>query len=258
MALIMGCLSISVFAHNYNEILTKRQLELTSAQSREFKTDRLRSVGTLAAGAAHELNTPLATIAMRLSRVRRRHLDDKTVDDVTVAQSQLERCDEIVSSLLSAAGNPTSDVLSNMPLVEFATDAIKLWSKGNVGNVVLIDSSKGEHVSLPRMAFTLAMSNLLNNAVQAQEAAQTTNEITVKIAVEENKGIIYIRDHGCGLPDSNHHVGDPFFTTKPTGTGLGVYVARSVADGADGGLEYINEEVGTTAKWWFPLSNPLI
>lgn len=256
-ALLMACISISIFAHNYNKILAKRQIALISAQSREFKTDRLRSIGTLAAGTAHELNTPLATITMRLSRVRRRYDDDKTVDDLSVAQSQLERCGEIVSRLLTAAGNPTSDTMSNMPIVEYVTDSIKLWSKGNEGDIVLIDGSQNAHVALPQVAFTLAMSNLLNNAMQAQASVQATNELTIRLVVEENNAIIYIRDHGCGLPESENHVGDPFFTTKPTGTGLGVYVARSVADGANGGLEYIKEDVGTTAKWWFPVSKPL-
>lgn len=257
-ALVMGCLTIALFAHNYNKILANRQIALTKAQSREFKTDRLRSIGTLAAGTAHELNTPLATITMRISRVRRRHDDDKTVDDLTVAQSQLEYCDQIVSRLLTAAGNPTSVTMSNRPLVEYVTNATKLWSKGSMGEIVLIDDSQNAHVTLPEMAFTLAMSNLLNNALEAQESVQATNELTVRLAVEENNAIIYIRDYGCGLPKSKRHVGDPFFTTKPTGTGLGVYVARSVADGANGGLDYIREEVGTTAKWWFPVSKPLI
>ena len=257
-ALLMGCLSISLFAHNYNKILTNRQIALTSAQSREFKTDRLRSIGTLAAGTAHELNTPLATITMRLSRVRRRHDDDKTVDDLAVAQSQLEYCDQIVSRLLTAAGNPTSYTMSTMPIVEYVTNATSLWAKGSKGEVIVIDDSQNAHVTLPQVAFTLAMSNLLNNAMDAQESVQATDDLTIRLVVEEGNAIIYIRDHGCGLPKSKRHVGDPFFTTKPTGTGLGVYVARSVADGANGGLDYIREEVGTTAKWWFPISEPRI
>jgi two-component system sensor histidine kinase RegB len=257
-ALLMACLSISLFAHNYNKILANRQIALTSAQSREFKTDRLRSIGTLAAGTAHELNTPLATITMRLSRVRRRHDDDKTVDDLAVAQSQLEYCDQIVSRLLTAAGNPTSYTMSTMPIVEYVIKATSLWTKGSKGEVIVIDDSQNAHVTLPQVAFTLAMSNLLNNAMDAQESVQATDDLTIRLVVEEGNAIIYIRDHGCGLPKSKRHVGDPFFTTKPTGTGLGVYVARSVADGANGGLDYIREEVGTTAKWWFPTSEPLI
>ena len=255
-ALLLGCVSIAVFAHNYNEILTKRQTQLAAIQSRNFKTDRLRSVGTLAAGAAHELNTPLATIAMRLTRVHRRHADDKTVDDVTVAQSQLDRCDEIVSRLLIAAGNPKSEPALSRPLMEIVSNAVKLWSKGSEGSAVVIDESQNTHVALPMVASTLALSNLLNNAVQAQESIGVTTEITVTLVVEEGNAVVYVRDHGCGLPESNNQVGDPFFTTKPTGTGLGVFVARSVADGVDGGLEYIREKDGTTAKWWFPVSNP--
>ena len=255
-ALILSCVSIAVFAHNYNEILTKRQTQLAAIQSRNFKTDRLRSVGTLAAGAAHELNTPLATIAMRLTRVHRRHVDEKTVDDINVAQSQLGRCDEIVSRLLIAAGNPKSEPALSRPLMGIVSNAVKLWSKGSEGSAVVIDESQNAHVALPMVAFTLALSNLLHNAVQAQDSIGVTTEITVTLAAEEGNAVVYVRDHGCGLPESNNQVGDPFFTTKPTGTGLGVFVARSVADGVDGGLEYIREKDGTTAKWWFPVSNP--
>jgi C4-dicarboxylate-specific signal transduction histidine kinase len=145
-----------------------------------------------------------------------------------------------------------------MPIVEYVIKATSLWAKGSKGEVIVIDDSQNAHVTLPQVAFTLAMSNLLNNAMDAQESVQATDDLTIRLVVEEGNAIIYIRDHGCGLPKSKRHVGDPFFTTKPTGTGLGVYVARSVADGANGGLDYIREDVGTTAKWWFPTSEPLI
>ena len=106
-------------------------------------------------------------------------------------------------------------------------------------------------MELPRIAFTQAFTNLLENARQAQEAVSELRPIEVTLLRDGANGVISVVDHGCGLPDRPDRVGDPFFTTKPTGTGLGVYVARAVADAAGGGLVYRSLSNSTEARWWF-------
>ena len=70
---------------------------------------------------------------------------------------------------------------------------------------------------------------------------------------DDDRGVVELADRGVGLPEQADQVGEPFFTTKATGTGLGVFVAQSVADGAGGGLAYEPRHGGgTIARWWFP------
>ena len=70
----------------------------------------------------------------------------------------------------------------------------------------------------------------------------------------QDEAVVEIRDRGVGLPETPDQVGTPFYTTKPHGTGLGVFVATQVADGAGGGLHYSNAPGGgTIARWSFPV-----
>lgn len=245
--------SVAVFVVGLASTLRRRKLQLLDARDRTARTDRLRSVGTLAAGAAHELNTPLSTIGLRLRRVGRRHQDDDTRKDVQAIGDQLQRCKRVVDQLLIGAGDPSASDIERRALAELCTEAVDLWSKGATLAVDVIDESTGAEVELPRIAFVQALINLLENAREAQEAADCFDRLQLRVLSESGQCIVELADRGCGLPEAADQVGEPFFTTKSTGTGLGVFVARAVADGVGGGLRYRPQVGGgTIARWWFP------
>lgn len=249
-------ISVAVFVVGLADALRHRKRQLLEARDRTSRTDRLRSVGTMAAGAAHELNTPLSTIGLRLRRISRRHADDDTMRDLDVMRNQLERCSRIVQQLLAGAGDPSAAGFERASIGALVHDVLRLWSKGTDLRVAVDDRSRGAEVELPRVAFIQALTNLLENAREAQEAADASAPLVVSISADSEHATVRIRDHGTGLPPEPDQVGTPFFTTKPTGTGLGVFVARQVADGAGGGLSYESHPDGTTARWWFPLAAP--
>ena len=245
--------SVSGFVVGLSRSLRRRKKQLLDAQDRTARTDRLRSVGTLAAGAAHELNTPLSTVGLRLRRVRRRHVDTDTVKDLDAIEGQLARCASIVEQLLVGAGDPTASDIERRPLADLAGEAVKMWSRSTNLGVRVVDRSEGAVVEVPKIAFVQAMINLLENARQAQEEVGVFAPLEIRIHHDNSVAILEVTDHGVGLPEHADQVGEPFFTTKVTGTGLGVFVARALADGAGGGLSYIPAQVGTTARWWFPV-----
>jgi two-component system sensor histidine kinase RegB len=253
LAQIISSTSVAVFVIGVASSLRRRREQLLQARERTERTDRLRSVGTLAAGAAHELNTPLSTIGLRLRRLGRRHTDDDSVADLTVIKEQLDRCTGIVERLLVGAGDPTASDIEVRPMAAMVCEAVGLWEKGATIGVEVVDDSGGLEVELPRVAFQQALINLLENARQAQEEVDVFSDLQVRVERTERGAEVVVLDRGVGLPDDASQVGDPFFTTKPTGTGLGVFVATSVADGAGGGLVYERREGGgTAARWWFP------
>jgi two-component system sensor histidine kinase RegB len=253
LAFFITTTSVLVFVMGLAASLRRNKEQLLEARDRTARTDRLRSVGTLAAGAAHELNTPLSTLGLRLRRIRRRHTDTETERDLAVMQEQVDRCSSIVQRLLVGAGNPMASDVERRPLGAMVYEATHLWAMGTSLEVDLTDDSHGFVVELPGVAFHQALINLLENAREAQETSAQTTPLSVRVYREGEIGVVDIADAGCGLPQASDQVGEPFFTTKASGTGLGVFVARAVADGAGGGLVYLpRERRGTVARWWFP------
>jgi two-component system sensor histidine kinase RegB len=246
-------LSVAVFVLGLAASLRRHKEQLLEARDRTARTDRLRSVGTLAAGAAHELNTPLSTMSLRLRRIGRRHRDDETVRDVESIEDQLDRCISIVERLLVGAGDPSAADIKRRSLGSMVAEAVRLWSKGSLLEVHIDDQSAGLEVELPEVAFQQALINLLENAQEAQGAAGVGDPLQITITARDEQGWIEVADRGVGLPEKADQIGEPFFTTKATGTGLGVFVARAVADGAGGGLQYHSRDGGgVIAEWWFP------
>ena len=245
--------SVGVFTLGLARSLRHRKQQLLEARDRTARTDRLRSVGTLAAGAAHELNTPLSTIGLRVRRVNRRHEDDDTKKDLQVIKDQLDRCNRVVNQLLVGAGDPSAAGIERRPLADLIREGVKLWTKGATVEVHVVDDGSDVTVEVPKIAFVQALINLLENAREAQESIQSFDPIEIRIDEADGTGVVRVVDHGCGLPGASEQVGEPFFTTKVHGTGLGVFVARQVADGAGGGLRYEPAPGGgTIAVWWFP------
>jgi two-component system sensor histidine kinase RegB len=248
--------SVGVFVVGLANTLRWREKLLLDAQERTARHDRLSSVGTMAAGAAHELNTPLSTVGLRLRRVARRHTDTDTVADLGVIRTQLDRCEQIVRQLLVSAGDPAASQLERGHLGALVADGIHLWSYGNSVEVAFSDRSGEIEVEVPRVAFVQGLVNLLENAKQAQEQIGRNDPIEVEVLAEDGGAVVVVRDHGVGLPPDMDRVGEPFFTTKPTGTGLGVFVARAVADGSGGALRYVRGRGCTEARWWYPPAAP--
>jgi two-component system, sensor histidine kinase RegB len=254
LAFVLTSLSIAVFVVGIASSLRRRKEQLLDARDRSARTDRLRSVGTLAAGAAHELNTPLSTLTLRLRRIGRRHGDVDTLRDLEAAKEQLDRCTSIVQRLLVGAGDPSASDMERRPLGLLVSEAVGLWSKGSTMPARVEDRSVGLEVEVPGVAFQQALINLLENAREAQEAVPCFDPIEVRVYRDElDHGVVELLDRGCGLPEHSEQVGEPFYTTKASGTGLGVFVARAVADGVGGGLQYApRDRAGTVARWWFP------
>ena len=257
LSFVVTASSVAIFVVGLSDTLRRRTQQLLETRDRTARIDRLRSVGTLAAGAAHELNTPLSTIGMRVRRVGRRYQDEPTTKDLAVIRGQLDRCTRIVQQLLAGAGDPSSVGMERARLVDLVRDTVKFWCTGCNLEVRVDDRSDDVEVNLPRVAFAQALTNLLENAREAQESIGDFSPIEVTLSTTRDTAVVQVRDHGAGLPEKqSDQVGTPFYTTKAAGTGLGVYVARQVADGAGGGLSYKRLERGTRARWWFPRAAP--
>ncbi|MFM2161921.1 MAG: two-component sensor histidine kinase [Pseudomonadota bacterium] len=250
-AFTVTAVSIGAFVIGMSATLRRNKQRLMEARERSHRNDRLRAIGTLAAGAAHELNTPLSTVGLRLRRIERRHHDAETRRDLDVASAQVARCAAIVDNLLVGAGDPTARGMEQVDLNALVGQTVRMWEKSSAVPATFTPHAHPVTLDLPPIAFMQALINLLENAREAQTETHDTTAIDVRIERDGERGIVRVVDHGPGMADHADRVGDPFFTTKATGTGLGVFVARAVAEGAGGGLRYDRDQDATHAVWWF-------
>jgi len=213
--------------------------ELVQAKAR---SDRLDSLGTLAAGAAHELATPLSTIAVITKEVEhelvRRTVTDQTLADIVTIRKELDRCRDILNRMSRDAGLVIGESIRTVSVGELIRECTS--GVDPRGEVRLTCDASIEPVQLraPLEGLAQAVRALVKNAVDATGNPQ---DVSVQVAMTESKIEIRIEDQGTGIdPATLLRIGEPFFTTKGPGKGmgLGVYLARNVIERLGGAIEY--------------------
>jgi two-component system sensor histidine kinase RegB len=225
------------------------------AETRERKTriDRLRAVGALAAGLSHEFATPLNTAQLKLSRIARKHgLEDD--EDLRTAVEELERCGDILRHMAGSQLHP-----DRLPLEVVDLDALVKQVCKSVGTVYeeatirfLGDGRGPKRVLVPTVAFSQALINLVDNAI---ESGGDHNEVEFVVVRNGNRVELSVQDRGSGWPDVvKRHLGEPFVTTKPEGIGLGLYYVHSLAEAIGAELTLDDREFGgAVAKISLPI-----
>lgn len=221
--------------------LAQREDELGHARHLAARQERLASLATMAAGAAHELSTPLGTVALAAKELE--HALDKHGDQAALAadarliREQVGRCRSILEQMAQGAGTVGEGVT--------ACTVGELVGEAMVGirdapRVVheLDDGLAHSTLRVPPRAVAQALRSLVTNA---QDASPATSAVIVTVARDDHDGTlaVMIRDRGAGMAgDIIARVGEPFFTTKAPGRGmgLGVFLARAVIEGVGGTL----------------------
>jgi two-component system sensor histidine kinase RegB len=210
------------------------------------------AVTTLAAGAAHELGTPLATIAVASHELERAVLAlpdahrPGLLDDAGLIRAEVERCRGILARLAADAGQRLGEAPREVRLGDLL-DAARLGLPALHRPRVRVTLSEREaSVTLPQAALLQVIDNLLRNALEAGPGP-----VEVTLARSPDGLRIEIRDHAGGMPaEVLARVGEPFFSTKPPGSGLGlgVFIARSLCEQMGGRLKLTSTAgAGTSA-----------
>ncbi len=193
-----------------------------------FRLDRLNLVGEMAAGIGHEVRNPMTTVRgfLQLLGGRERYARDKEYFDLMI--DELDRANSIISEFLSLAKNRAVNIEiknlnkilnSILPLIQsdgLVTDKYVELKTGDISDLLLDEKEMRQLVI-----------NLVRNGLQAMRPGKT---LTIETYMEENSVVLAVKDQGSGIPaEIIEKIGAPFFTTKDTGTGLGLAVCYSIA-----------------------------
>ena len=227
--------------------------ELKQAEALLRKTEKLSIVGELAAGFAHEIRNPLTTIKGFLQLMSQEdHPTNKKYTSIMLAE--IDRLEMITSEFMVVA-KPEATKYQTIVLIKIIEDVIAfLAPQAMLKNVQIQFNTVINHVNVYGDEHHLKQV-LINVYKNAMEAMPNGGNISTNLTIEENYTAIAIIDEGCGIPEElMPRLGEPFYTLKEKGTGLGLMVSYKIIEAHKGKLEISSElNVGTTVKIKLPI-----
>jgi two-component system sensor histidine kinase RegB len=230
---------IAAFVARIGQNLRDADHLLAEAREQALESERMMALGSLAASAAHELSTPLATMAVLAKELQTTGGD---VDKLKILSQQISRCKEILTSLAQSAGESRADG-QTMDVETFLQSSIQRWrdTRPATSLEVMLQGTRPAPPLFADRTLTQALQNLMDNAADA-----SPEKIMLNATWNADVLNITIRDFGSGLNhDTAAKIGTPFFTSKPDkGMGLGVYLSRIILERFDGRLKLSNHPDG--------------
>ena len=241
------------------EELKHSHAELRQIQDELSSKRQLAVVGELAAAIAHEVRNPLAVIVNAVAGLRRGSLrpEDRTTL-LDIVEEEAGRLNRLVGDLLRFA-RPFAISRQQVSLVEMANRFNDTDDEGQAVHVHVDGAPDAEIVWVDPNLFRLVFDNLISNARQAMRDGGT---VEVRLRRDDRPGVpcvrVEVEDRGQGMsPDVRRRALDPFYTTRPSGTGLGLPIVQRIIEAHGGWLAIESTEaVGTTVTLHFPVAGP--
>ena len=203
-----------------------------AAEARMAESHRLASLGMLASGFSHELNTPLATVLTcveAILRDARQHPSDtpdgaRLADYATTAREQVLRCRGITQHFLRLSRGQASpgDLVELQPMIGAVERLVEPTARAHSVTIGVRPVPSGLHVRADEAELQHTLINLMLNAIQSCEPGGR-----VGLAVDAGEPVrIRVTDTGCGIaPDDQKRIFEPFFSLRKGGTGLGLFLS---------------------------------
>jgi two-component system sensor histidine kinase RegB len=237
---------IVYFIHRVTAALRAREAELELARQRSARTEKLAAMATLAAGAAHELGTPLATIAVVAKELERKGLSGEAGADVRLVREQVDRCRDILRQMAGGAGESAGEMVIPARLEEIVEASLEGLPSPERVKPEWEPGARDAKVVVPLHAVAQALRNLIKNGMDATAGA---GDVILRVASGQGGCTFEVRDGGAGMsPEVLARAAEPFYTTKEPGKGmgLGLFLSRSVVDLLGGTLDIQSNPGGGT------------
>lgn len=230
---------------------------LRAAQSQLIQSEKLASIGEMAAGVAHGLRNPLASLRASAQLVLRHPNSPAAGEQLQAIIDEVDRLDRRITHLLTFSRpsqfHPRPEKLDTLlqAVLPALTDRIRQQG------ITLTTELAADLPEVPADAMKLeqALLELIGNALDAMPGGGALRIAGTRQSRDGNAGVeLAISDTGRGIPpETLREVGQPFFTTRPEGTGLGLATARRFVEQHGGRVELESQVgAGTTARLWLP------
>lgn len=249
---------IVFFVNKIQKDLENNMKTLSALETEKIKSEKLASLATLSAGAAHEFSTPLATIALAagemLTTLKEQDADEELIADTKLIREQVERCREILYQMSADAGEHLAESLRDFTVSELFSKVMSGFPEDNRKQVRIDCDIQDYTIRMPFRTLYRIIRGIIKNAFDASDP-----EHPVFVSCRKDDRFLYIkvRDLGHGMDEETVSKAiDPFFTTKETGKGLGLglFLAESAAERFGGSLQISSKPgEGTTVIISFSL-----
>lgn len=222
--------------------LRTREQELAAAREEALRNEQILALGTLAAGAAHQLGTPLSTLAVLLREMEMDHPHGVLADDLALARQQVDHCKATLSALLARAGTARREDARAVALADWLGAMVDRWQLLRP-SALLSTRLDGPAVTiLDERSLEQALLNLLDNAADA-----SPEQVELDATWNERECILEILDRGPGLDrETAGRIGQAFISTKAGGLGIGLFLSNATIERFGGKVELYPRPSGGT------------
>jgi two-component system, sensor histidine kinase RegB len=239
---------IVFFMGRIQKELAGHQQTLLKLDEEKVKSERLASLATLAAGAAHEFSTPLSTIAVvtgeMIHDLKSFEHGRELLEDAQMIKAQVKKCRNILGQLNADAGNPLGEHYVRISLQELLAGASTAFKEETGSYTKLVMDTENLPLYIPVETWTRTLKDLLKNSLDSG-----ADRIGLQCCQQNGNIVFSITDNGKGMDQETlNRAGEPFYTTKETGKGmgLGLYLAKSLAERFGGQLHVYSEQGSET------------
>ncbi|HXE31052.1 MAG TPA: ATP-binding protein [Terriglobales bacterium] len=227
----------------FGSLLTLRDAEPVYRLENELEVARrLSAVGRLTRGVAHEVKNPLNAMAIHLDLLREKAGAEATglQPHIEIMRREIDRLDRVVRTFLDFS-RPVELNLQVGDLSEMVQSVAQLVQAGAAAKGIDVEvraPAPGPNVWLDRDLVEQALLNLVNNGLQAMEAAAGPGILQLEVFEQDHYGLIRVRDQGPGVPvEDREKIFDLYFTTRTEGTGIGLALAARIMQLHHGAIE---------------------